>query len=155
MVHLPADTVGQDNPLDTVQQRVLRRGEQVTMIRRGANRADANQHGDRAAKVNREIVGRLAVVRLRRHLRVAVKPEQVRQQVQRQRGRVRTTGVAFLGRFEQRLEAAQISAEPFLYFPVNLSHAARWTGDWKQGACQRQADNALEIAPFSTPNRRA
>jgi hypothetical protein len=112
-----------------VQQRVLHRGEQVTIIRRGANRADANQHGDRAAKVNREIVDRLAVVQLRRHLRVAVEPEQVRQQVQRQRGRVRTTGVAFLGRFEQRLEAAQTSAEPFLYFRVNLSHATRWTGD--------------------------
>jgi len=136
-----------------VQQRVLRRGEQVTIIRRGANRADANQHGDRVAGVNREIVDRLAVVQLRRHLRVAVEPEQIRQQVQRQRGR--TTGVALLGRFEQRLEAAQTNAEPFLDFPVNLSHATRWTGDRKQGACQKQADNALEIAPFNTPNRRA
>jgi len=106
MVHLPADAVGQDDPLDAVKQRVLRRGEQVAVIRSGANRADANQHGNRATGVNREIINRLTVVQFRRHLRVAVEPEQVRQQVDRQRGGVRTTGFALPGNLEQRLEPA-------------------------------------------------
>ena len=65
-------------------------------------------------------------------------------------------GIVALPRcLEQRLEPAQPGAETFPDFFRDLGHLTGRTGDSKQATCQKQADNALEMAPFVAPNRRA